>query len=462
MTKVVIANDIIIEDPEDALYEWAENNLTFDNPDYANKVRLGLWVGGTPRKLHLYEIDDNKLILPFGVLRRIFPIIRGCEIVTDFPDPRQLDFGGTPVPLYDYQEEAVDVLYRAKYGILQAPAGSGKTQIGIQLAKTYGEKTLWLTHTADLLNQSKERAEQYMDHSLIGTITAGKVEIGAGITFATVQTMAHLNLAKYKYTWRTIIVDECHRVCKSADGLAMFEKILTNFAAPHKYGLTATVHRSDGLIEATKAILGEVVYEIPPEAVADKIMTVSICPTLTGEPIPVDALNSDGTINYSKLLTELGANRTRNALIAQCIVGESRRSCLILSDRLNQLNEIMEMLPPDLRARAVMIDGTMTSKTAKAKREAAIEQMRTGEKQFLFASYSLAKEGLDIPRLDRLFMATPVKDYAVVIQAIGRIARTYPGKEDPIAYDFIDNFIYAQRAYKQRLRHYRKANCKII
>ena len=57
-----------------------------------------------------------------------------------------------------------------------------------------------------------------------------------------------------------------------------------------------------------------------------------------------------------------------------------------------------------------MIDGKMTSKKRKAEREQAIEDMRTGKKRYLFATYSLAKEGLDIPRLDRLYLTTPQKD----------------------------------------------------
>ena len=32
---------------------------------------------------------------------------------------------------------------------------------------------------------------------------------------------------------------------------------------------------------------------------------------------------------------------------------------------------------------------------------------------------SLAKEGLDVPRLERLYLTTPQKDYAVVTQSIG-------------------------------------------
>ena len=77
-----------------------------------------------------------------------------------------------------------------------------------------------------------------------------------------------------------------------------------------------------------------------------------------------------------------------------------------------------------LRAQAAVIDGKMTSKKRKAEREQAIEDMRTGKKRYLFATYSLAKEGLDIPRLDRLYLTTPQKDYAVIVQSVGRIART--------------------------------------
>lgn len=89
--------------------------------------------------------------------------------------------------------------------------------------------------------------------------------------------------------------------------------------------------------------------------------------------------------------------------------------------------------------------------------------MRKGEKNYLFATYSLAKEGLDIPRLDRLFLATPVKYHATVIQSIGRIARTFEGKEAPICYDFVDNGIgYCVKAYEERCRHYRKARAYFV
>ena len=109
-----------------------------------------------------------------------------------------------------------------------------------------------------------------------------------------------------------------------------------------------------------------------------------------------------------------------------------------------------------------MIDGKMTSKKAKAERDQAIEDMRQGRKKYLFATYSLAKEGLDIPRLERLYLTTPQKDYAVITQSIGRIARTFEGKAEPVALDFVDDAGYLVRAYKKRCTAYRKNNCYFL
>lgn len=106
-----------------------------------------------------------------------------------------------------------------------------------------------------------------------------------------------------------------------------------------------------------------------------------------------------------------------------------------------------------------MISGKMTSKKGKAEREQALEDMRTGAKAYLFATYALAKEGLDVPRLDRLFLTTPQKDFAVVTQSIGRIARTFEGKADPIVYDFVDNIGYLQKSFKKRCTTYKKNGC---
>ena len=174
-------------------------------------------------------------------------------------------------------------------------------------------------------------------------------------------------------------------------------------------------------------------------------------------------LDTDGTIIYAKLVNFLADRYPRNNLIVADLVANRDHYNLILSDRLTHLETLMNRLPPDLRKQAVMIDGKMTTKKAKALREQAIEEMRQGRKRYLFATYSLAKEGLDIPRLDRLYLTTPQKDYAVITQSIGRIARTFEGKGEPIAYDYVDDGIqYLVRSYKKRCTTYRKAGCKFI
>ena len=173
----------------------------------------------------------------------------------------------------------------------------------------------------------------------------------------------------------------------------------------------------------------------------------------------MDALDTDGTINYTRLISKLAEKTSRNICIASHLVDETEHYHLILSDRLAQLKMIYDMLPADLQEKACIIDGTMTSKKGKAEREQAIEDMRAGKKHFLFASYKLAKEGLDIPRLDRLHLATPQKDYAIIVQSVGRIARTFQGKEQPVCFDYVDSFKMAENMYKARCRHYRKCGC---
>lgn len=458
---MTVGNQLRIQEPTADLLGWCKKNMVLANPDYAKKVRMHLWLGNTPQKLYLMQWDGDTLVLPYGCLNTVLSMGE-CEVINDLPVPKEVDFGCS-VPLYDYQEAAKEAMLKAYYGILQSPAGSGKTQVGIALAAALGRKTLWLTHTRDLLSQSKNRAEQYMSPSLTGTITEGRVQIGKAITFATVQTMCNLDLGRYRDVWDCIIVDECHRVAGTPTSVTQFSKVLNSLAARHKYGLSATVHRADGMIAATYALLGQIAYQVPDAAVAEKVMTVSVLPRPTHQGLSREFLDTDGTIIYAKLVNFLADRYDRNELITADLVENRNHYNLILSDRLSHLEYLMKHLPHDLRNQAVMVDGKMTSKKAKAMREQAIEDMRQGHKRYLFATYSLAKEGLDIPRLDRLYLATPQKDYAVITQSIGRIARTFEGKAEPVVYDYVDEGIqYLVRSYKKRCATYRKCGCKFI
>lgn len=470
--RIVVGSEVTIEDYPPLILDWIEKNLIFPNPDFSKKQRMHLWTGDTPRELVLYRTNNSSsmnVTIPFGCLRSLLQfclennLMQDTEVINLFPkDPLAIDFRPQGLNLYDFQEKAVKNLLRLNYGILQAPAGSGKTQIGIGLLAALGRKTLWITHTKDLLEQSKERYGKYMDTSLVGTIKDGKIDIGKGVTFAIINSLAKLDLLKYRNEWDTVIVDECHRAAGTETTVSMYYKVLGNICARHKYGLSATPHRADGLIKTTYALLGNVIWTIGDDEVSKIVMPVSILPKHTNATMTDSMLNSDGTIDFTALTTGLTQNMDRNRQIAQDLVNNSTHYNLILSDRLEHLNLLRLMLPEPLREKAVMIDGKMTGKKGKKAREQALADMRSGTKRYLFATYKLAKEGLDIPRLDRLYMTTPQKDEAIIIQSIGRIARRYPDKSQPICIDYIDNIPYCYGAWRKRKTAYNKKKCDYL
>jgi superfamily II DNA or RNA helicase len=457
--RIKISNEITIESPTLAILEYCNRELVISNPDYFKKIRMGFWLGNTPEKLHMYRRNGKAVIVPYGVWNDIKDLIPSdTEIIKELANNPPINYRGK-VPLYDYQEEAVNIVKKEKCGILQAPCGSGKTQMGVSIAIDLNKKTLWLTHTKDLLMQSYERAAQYIDKKLLGTITGGKVNIGEGITFATVQTMAKLDLTLYKYVWDVVIIDECHRLAGTPNSVTMFSKVINNLAAPYKYGLSATVHRGDGLIKSTFSFIGKVIHIVPESAVSDRTIGVTIQRVNTGIRITDECLETDGTINYPALINYLVENQERSNFIAKILVENKEHSNFIMSDRLQHLKNIMQCLVdmgiPESKIR--MIDG----KTKKAIREQALEDMRTGEANFIFSSFGLGKEGLDIPRLDRLYLALPKKDYTIVMQSIGRICRTAECKSSAICYDFVDQIGYCEGAWKKRKPTYKKKGCEI-
>ena len=451
---VLIGNEITIENPTDNVSKWVLTECTFNNPIFAKKQRMKLSTWNTPKKINLYKRDGDNLIIPFGLVDRLIAennIDDSCIVDTTTLHNRlnYLFF----IQLKDWQFKAVETMYNAGHGILQSKAGSGKTNMGLALAMRYNTKTLWLTHTHDLLNQSYNRACAFCDESLLGTITEGKVNIGKAITFATVQTMCNLDLLLYRDMFDVIIVDEVHRVAISDKSFTQFQKVLENLSCLHKYGLSATVHRADDLIRTTFALVGNVEYIVPDEDVKGLTCDVTIQPILT--PTKIDFTGNytktDGTIDYTKLITFLSEDEDRNNQIINYIDFNKEQYCLVLGARLNQLRFLQSKFPD-----SVIVDGSMVSKANKLKREQAINDMRDGKKHILFATYKLAKEGLDIPRLNRLFLITPEKDSTTIIQALGRIGRVYDNKGESICYDFVDHSRMMQRYFKERCRIYRK------
>lgn len=388
--KIIVDNTLRIIDAEKQIENYCNTQLQIDNPQYAQNERLGFPTYNIPRRLYWYEKRGKDYILPFGCINDIYSMFPNKELYTlNYIKPTPLIYKSN-IKLYDYQEKAKDKALKAKNGVIVMPAGSGKTQTALQLISDLRLKTLWITHTYDLLNQSYDRAKSNLEDIGLGKIAAGKIDIGTHITFATVQTLAKIDLSQFKNEWDCIIVDEGHRICGTPAQLGMFYKVINSLSCRYKYALTATPYRNiKGTEKALFSLIGPIICEVPKETVSEKTIKAIIQPIYTKFKIPEEAQKTDGTIDYSKLTTCLSEDEDRNKIILDILKVCRDNYTLVLGDRLTQLIYLQEQI-----GYGVKIDGTMTTKKKKAQREQYIQDMREGKENLLFATYGLAKERL--------------------------------------------------------------------
>ena len=270
-----------------------------------------------------------------------------------------------------------------------------------------------------------------------------------------------------------ILVHNCHRTAVNATSIGMFRECIEYFAAKHKVGLSATLSRSDGLEYCIPYIIGDIVYEIKEDnennqyvGVFEGEEIIRFDKGLFQTPVMVHPIQTDYslidkkgayknvfdrngmTISFSKLISDIACDNERNDMIADLVNGLSG-STIILSDRVGQLEYLKDKIKD-----SVEIDGN----TKKDVREQAINDVKSGKKKVLLASYKIAKEGLDCKILQNVVFATPVKDYSVVVQCIGRCQRPYEGKDIAHVYDLIDDVKNLTRFWTQRKQIYKKMN----
>lgn len=443
--QLIISNDIKIKEPSQEVIDYCQKELIIDNPEYVQAERLGRYLGNIEKKIKLYVKNGDELILPFGCLNDIWAISKSSPYILKFHPFLGLSMSGNII-LYDYQEKALNWLLSGKNGILEAPCGSGKTQIGLQLIKSIGGRALWLTHTKKLLDQTKERCERYFTGDF-GVITQGCVNIGKDITFATVQTMSKLDANVYRDAFDVVIVDECHHCVGSPTNVMQFYRILSNLNCRYKYGLSATLARSDNLIKTAFCILGKILYTIPKDAVGDKIIKAEHRRIDIDINYPLNEyLEVDGTINNINLLNMLALSKERNdIIISNVLKNVDEHFQLVLCHRVCHCKYLYD----ELSAKGIRCK-LLIGRVKEKERELRDEQV-------IIATFSLAKEGLDIPMLDVLHLASPQKNESTTLQAVGRIERNVEGKQTPICFDYVDNNInYCVNSFIKRRRVLRR------
>lgn len=461
--QIIVGNKIhVINGVGSEVERWCKQNLILDNPEYYKRERMGKWCGNISREICLYERNGNDLVLPFGCVQHL----KGSEYALKSSIlPPQRFFYDSHIKPYLYQEEAINEAIRACNGIIVMPCGSGKTQTALEIISRLGVKTLWLTHTQDLLNQSLNRAKSVLGcvSSSYGTITGGKVNIGSGLTFATVQTMSKIDLTQYRDTWGCVVVDECHKAIGSPTRVMQFYKVLSSLACRYKFGLTATPKRADGLEASMFALLGRKIVEVSKEAVANTTCDVRVQFIDTGYIPDYDAvLAGDGTINYAQLVDDLTHNSKRLYDVALKTAQVSEiGATLLLANRVEYLKSLEDILLKAGRE-CICLSAMGQSKAAKAARKEALRKLNAGEIDCVLATYALAREGLDVPNLRYVVFSTPEKDSTTVEQSTGRVGRKADGKSYGTVIDFVDDFGMYKGWAKKRLSIYKKLGYEVI
>lgn len=335
------------------------DDLTMDNPAYlkAKYQRRPTW--GIDQKLQLFTYDnDGSLILPRGYLKQLQEHLQGMKVTysVDEVEGHPVDFGpwNDSYKIRDYQRPLIDALVHEN-GIGVAPAGSGKTIMGMRYILETGRPTLWLTHTKDLMYQTRDRATAtLLGVGKVGILGDGCQDMGDGkLIIATVQTLkANPALVdKLKNYVGVVVIDEAHHFPST-----QFLDTAAQFKAKRMIGLTATPKRKDELEEFMYKGIGPVQHEVPRTALyeKDQLVLPEVRFIYTGFTYGdedsaegnVDAGGED--LDYQDILNHLFADQNRLKLVAATIVdavqygqsivlAESVRYCFKLREEVDRL-----------------------------------------------------------------------------------------------------------------------------
>ena len=333
-------------------------------------------------------------------------------------------------------------------GILSLHTGGGKTVCALYIASRLKVPTLVVVHNTFLRDQWVDRIRAFLPNARIGRVQADVVDVqDKDVVIVMLQTLSMKELNDNLFApIGLVIVDECHHIASE-----VFVQALPKVTSRYMLGLSATPDRKDKLMFAIHWFLGPLLYKSDTGDSVDVQVKVEMYEYENNDPeFNEIVVSSQGMVSVPIMVNKLTACEDRTKWLIRILadVMEEGRQVLVLSDRVQHCKDILDGLPSDLKEQACILSQAVKS-------EVRTEYCKT--KTILIATYSMCKEGFDVPTLNTLVMATPRPD---IDQIVGRILRVEKAGRavHPLIVDIVDpqfkrqfgarNTLYKKRQYR--------------
>lgn len=424
------------------------------------------------RFIYLGSDEGKYIVLPRGLREELLKKFDQAGVRYRIEDKRtegrklNISFMGD---LRESQVPAVETMLENETGILHAATAFGKTVVCCDMIARRSLSTLILVDRTDLMNQWLKRLEEFLDideelpeyqtktgrikkrKSLIGNLQGAHDTLTGIVDVAMIRSLKkkdgfHPMLKEYSQVY----FDECHH---AASDSAM--EVLQEINAKYVYGVTATPKRGDGKEKINELLIGPVRYRFTAKDRAEEQNIDHLVYPRFTRTVKTHRLSKTPYGNDAFELIRNNDVRDEQIVrdVADCV--KAGRTPVVLTKYVDHAKKLSERLKT-YADRVILLTGADGTKARRAQVE-ELHQVKDSESLILVGTGSLLGEGFDFPRLDTLFMATPVSGESVVEQYVGRLNRDYEGKENVIVYDYVDSHIPKfDKMYAARLRAYKK------
>lgn len=337
--------------------------------------------------------------------------------------------------------------------ILNIDTGLGKTMIALFVTVFLQQKTIISCHTDEIACQWEGEINKIIKGAKIQRFESGTtIEKDTNIVIVLVQTMMRKNYSETFKDYNFTIYDEAHHYAS-----AVFSQSLLFINTPYKLALSATIERRDNLQRVVMYFLGDIGYRKIEEL--DQHVRLKIYRFLTKDK-NFKVLQYGKNIRYSEMMNRLCIITPRNKMICDIIhehlQNEPTRQILVISHRLDHLDLLKEMLVENYgygkKEIGKYIGGMNKKKNEKKK-------LKIRKKRIILGIYNIMQEGVNIPTLDTVILATPQNR---IFQSCGRIFRKLKEFYDniPTIIDIADQLSIYINMERARLLQYKEKYMK--